>query len=428
MMAVLTAYSASFKSIALARAKIAAVALANEKMEDLRNLPFDDLATQYGPIYPPGNILDSEEVIRKGMPLTVTTVISYVDDPFDGNAEGTIPNKPVDTYPYDYKKTDITVSKTGFNGHLAKLSSNFGAKAAETPSNTGIIKICVVSSTGDSIAEATVTLTNINVDPPVSIIARTGSDGCIMVPNLPPDSHNGYHVSATLNGYSTDSTQPRTAQNPNALQPDLDIIIQQVTNQTLTIDKLGNLTVHIQDDAGNPVANTPIHIEGAKLLYFNPSTPKFSQNYTTDGNGNVALNQIEFDDYTITVDGWTVLSTSPYQPVKLSGDANLTATVNVTHSATLPIITLADPISAITGTTISLTVSGDQFSDTSNLEITKDGHEIVGTDITYAQHAGRKTLTGDFDLTGTATGLWDIILTNIGGESTRQVNGLEITN
>jgi len=89
--AVLAAYSASFKSMELARAKITSVALANEKMEELRNLPYDSLATETGAIYPPGDVLDNEELVRHGIRFNVHIVINYIDDSYDGNVDGTIP-------------------------------------------------------------------------------------------------------------------------------------------------------------------------------------------------------------------------------------------------------------------------------------------------------------------------------------------------
>ena len=269
---VLSAYSASFKAMELAKAKTASVALANEKIEQIHNMPYDSLATEHGFIYPPGTILDDEELIRRGVRFNVHTVISYIDDPFDGNATGTIIGKPQDLYPYDYKKVEVTVSKVGRNGYLSKLTTNVAAKAAETPSNTGIIKLCVIDSTGSPVSGATLTIENSELDPPVEKMSGvTGIDGCIMVPSLPPDSQNNYHLTATKDGFSTDLTYPRTAQNPNELYQDIDIIIQQVTEKTLIIDRLSTMEITFVDSSGNVLPNTSFHLRDSKEIYFNPS-------------------------------------------------------------------------------------------------------------------------------------------------------------
>lgn len=422
--AVLGAYSASLKSIDLAKAKIAAVALANEKMEFLRNLPYDDLATEHGAIYPPGSILDDEEVTRKGIRFTVKTEISPVDDPYDGTAGGGSP----DLNPADYKKIDITVSKVGAHGYLAKISSSFAAKAAETAGNTGIARICVFGEDGQPVAGATLTIKNTTLTPPVNMSLTIPDDGCYMVPNLPPDDHNHYNLSVTKAGYSTDSTYPRTSQNPNQLQPDVNIIVQQVTNQTLSIDRLGNLTIQLVDDAGDPIANAAVHVEGAKEIYFNPRTPKYAQDFTSDGDGKIVLNNMEFDQYTVTVDDWIIAASSPYEPIDLKAGQNLVATLHLTHSNTLPVIVSAEPVVSQRGTVLALSVNGRNFSSPTIKIVDGQGNEIGGTNVVVTSHGQDQTIDADINLASAAVGIWDIIVTNDDGENIRQVGGLEVVN
>jgi len=425
--AVLSAYSVSFKVISLAQAKIAAVALANEKMEIIRNMPYDDLATQHGPIYPPGNLLDTESITRNGINFTVNTVISYVDDPYDGNAEGTIPNQPKDLYPYDYKKVEITVLKTGRSGHLAKISSNVAAKAAETPSNSGIIKVCLIDSLSQSVPDATITITNPEADPPVNMVVQSDINGCIMIPNLPPDQHNQYHVTVSKDGYSTDSTEPRTAQNPNALKPDIDILIQEVTNVTLQIDRVSTMVIDVKDTNGTPIGNAQLHLQGKKEIYFNPSTPKYSHDFVTDANGHLQVDSLEFDDYTITLPNWNIASTSPYQPISLKANTTLPVIVTATLSATYPTVESAEPISGQVGETVSLSVIGSNFgSDPLIKMVSASGSEIVGQNVSVSRHSGKEIIDADFDLSGAATGQWSIIIST-GGQIVTQTDGFEVT-
>lgn len=420
--AVLSAYSASFKTIELAKSKIAAVALANEKMEEIRNMPYDSLATEHGPIYPPGALLDNQEIQRNGVMFNVRTVIMYFDDPFDGDVGETIVGKPRDLYPYDYKKVEITVSKIGRNGFLSQITSNVAAKAAETPGNSGIIRICVIDASGAPVPEANVAIINSEVTPAVNISATTGIDGCIMVPNLPPTIHNNYRLTATKAGYSTDFTSPRTSQNPNALQPDVDVSVQQVTPQTLAIDKFSTLKIDFVDEANNPLPNQSFHLEGSKLLYFNPDTHKYSQDLTTDANGHIELTNMEFDDYSISINGRSVLTVSPYQPIGLKAETTLSVKVVSSSSSSMLRISRCNPINGKIGEIVSPTITGANFQNGASVKLVLGAIEIVGSIVTTTHD----TIEVDFNLAGASEGMYDVVITNPDGSSVRQEKGFEV--
>lgn len=423
---VLSAYSASFKAMELAKAKTASVALANEKMEEIHNMPYDSLATEHGLIYPPGAIKDNEEFVRRGVRFNVHTIISYIDDPYDGNADGSIAGKPKDLYPYDYKKVEIVVSKVGRTGHLAQLTTNIAAKAAETPSNTGIIKLCVVDSTGAPLSGVTLTVQNSEVDPAVDISGESGTDGCIMIPNLPPDNQNSYHLTATKDGYSTDMTYPRTSQNPNEECQDVDVLVQDVTNKTLVIDKLSTMEINFVDSSGNPLPNVNFHMDDSKEIYFNPTTYKYSEDLTTDANGYLRLTNMSFGDYKITTGSGTIAATSPYQPVGLKADVNLTVQVMMASSPTQPIILSANPPSGKINDIVYMTILGNNFDSLIGVKLVNQlGAEVVGSNVTVT---GDDTIEVEFNTQGAAIGFWDIMVTNPGGESTKQLNGIEIKN
>ncbi len=418
--AVVSAYLASFKSIELAKAKIAAVAIANEKMEILRNMPYDELATEYGPIYPPGDILDSEEVIRKGIRFNASTVITCVDDSFDGQT-------PTDKNICDYKRLEVTVAKQGRSSYLSKLSSFAAAKAAETDSNTGIIKICVVDANSQALPEAEIRIQNANLTPPLDIATTTDNTGCAMVPNLPPDQHFGYHITITKSGYSTAMTYDRTPQNPNEPFADPYVGIQQVTDKTFSIDRTSDLAINLVDTDGNPVSNANVQVHGAKIKYINPPTYKYSETKTTDETGRIVLPDMEFDDYTLTVENRIIASTSPYQPVQLHPGQDLSVLMIAAVSTSSPRINEVEPVSSRSGETVSVLISGKNYTDGLSAKLTRSGEtEIVGSNIVVDSHAGEDTVEADFNLNGAAAGLWDIIITNPDGSSLKQVNGFEV--
>ena len=425
--AVVTAFMAGYKIIALSKAKIAAVALANEKMENIRNMPYDDLATQAGPIYPPGNIIDEETLARSNMNFRVVTDIRYVDDPYDGNALGTVIGKPVDIYPYDYKKVTITVYKVGKDESLATLSTNVSGNAAETASNTGILYLCIIDASGQPVANSDIKVINTEVNPQVNIETTTDVNGCIMIPALPPDQHNHYHLEATKDGYSIDMTYPRTPQNPNQLNPDIDILAQQVTSVTLVIDKVSILRIRTVDVDGAVIPNVALHVEGSKEIYFNPQTFKYSQDHTTDANGYLELTNMEFDDYKISVisAGLYFSSSSPTLPIHLAPDSVAEIIIRVTNSATAPRIISTNPEQGVKPDLTSISATGANFDNSATMKIVNPltGVEINGTDV--AAHAGQEIIA-DFDLSLSTVGVWDIVVTNPNGEFARQVGGFEI--
>lgn len=424
--AIISGYAAAFKSINLAKAKMVAVTLSNERMEMIRNMPYDDLATQHGSIYPSGNLLDDETVNRNGVIFNVHTVISYVDDPFDGNAAGNIARKPKDLYPYDYKKVEITVGKSGRKSQLSKIVTNVSAKAAETPSDTGILNFCVIDNLGNPVSDADVHVTNIVLAPQIDISMVTGDDGCLLIPKLPPDQHNNYNIIVSKSGYSTSQTYPRTAQNPNALTPDVDIIVQQVTGVTLVIDKLSTMEISFKDQSGNPIPELGFLLEGSKMIYNNPDTFKYSQTFTTDSQGYIKISNLEFDDYKIkNLSKMNLISTSPVQSIRLSPDTNLAVIATLSSSNTNPVIYNISPSSGIVGDHISITVDGKNLDSGANIKLVNrsTGAEISGTNIEVSQ---RTRMVADFNLIGAAVGSYDLVITNTNGEFVSQMNSFNV--
>lgn len=421
-LAVATAYAAAMKSVSYTKAKIAAVALANEKIEIMRNMPYDALATQHGAIVPQGTVLDDENTTRQGMPFYVHTDITYVDDPYDGLM-------PADLYNYDYKKIEVSVSKTQTSPVLARLGSNVAAKAAETTSNTGILYICVVDANNNPVVDADIKVVNMTVTPGVNITnLKTDNTGCVMIPKLPLDEHNHYHIEASKLGLSLDMTYPRTAQNPNALLPDQDVSLQDVTEVTLTIDVVSALKLSFVDQNGAPVANLPFTLQGSKLAYNNPDTPKYSKPFTAGADGKITIPELEFDDYKIIPGGgYYLVSTNPANPIRLLPNTTLDVSVTVTTSASNPELNNITPTSASAGTTVTITANGAKIENNATVLLFTiiDGNrvEIPGQNVDVRP---KDQLVADFDLTSAAKKLWNMQITNPNGEYAVLINGFEV--
>ena len=91
-------WSLGTRYILFAKNQLTAIALANEKMEVVRNLAFDDIALTTSD--PPGNLQQNEDVVRSGRTFHVFTQVKNVDDTFDGTVGG---NPDDSLAPIDYK-------------------------------------------------------------------------------------------------------------------------------------------------------------------------------------------------------------------------------------------------------------------------------------------------------------------------------------
>jgi len=429
------------RSINLAKIKIQAVELANQKIEELRNLPYDSLSTEHGTIYPAGQIADTENLDLGNTPFVVQTTIKYVDDPYDGNFSGTIPGKPQDFYPYDYKKAEVKITTPQDLTVLAQLSTNVSGKASETSGNSGILSIKVLNSHGQPKASAQVVVTNSFPNPPVDIHTFTDSLGLVVIPILPPDSSNHYHVTATAPGESTDSTNPITAQLRHPVQPDLNVLVQQVTNQTLSVDALANINITIKDLSDTPLPNVPITVTSNKLLYTNPTVYKYQQTFNSNAGGNISLAAIEWDSYSLTPGNpYIISSVSPYQPIPLEAGSTVNADVFVTTSTTAPTFLKTEPLTAPNNAPLTLTFTGANFaltgaSVTLAYEVPPtptptpiggyDAGDTLGTEVTVTPD--RTQLFATFDFINKMPGSWSIRITNPNGEFVKQPKGITIT-
>lgn len=420
---IFSVFSGAFKSVGASKAKITAVSIASERMEIIRNMPYDSIGTTTSS-YPPGQIPSEQTVTRNNIDFTINTYVNYVDD----TSDGTISTTPMDIYPYDYKRVEVRVKRSSNDIVLATLTTDIAGEAAETSSNTGILYFCAKDAESQPVAEATLSISNEYFTPELNMSFLTGSDGCVMVPKLPPDTHNHYHLEVTKDGYSTAVTYPRTAQNPNELYANVDITIQQVTRATLSIDELSTLTIRALDVSGNPVPNLGIHIQDDYEIYFNPSTMRYSEDLVLDANGTTTLNDMAYANYdiSITTDGFYYNSSDQNLPFYLEPNTDGILTIYVTNSNSAPSIRSVSPISGKIVDATTIMVKGNNYLSSTTMKIVNPstGIEIVASDV--QAHAGDE-ISGVFDLTQGSVGKWDLYIQNPNNELARKVGGFEIT-
>lgn len=419
IMAVGNLFVSNLQTVTTSKARALGLGLANYQMEYLRDLPYNSLATQHGTIYPPGTIADSQTQYSDGFQFTITTQIVYVHDPYDTNG----------VYPFDYKEAEVKAILTSTGQTVAEVATTISPKATQTPTNTGILSISVINASGQPLPNATVTITNPNPSPAVNITTTTNDQGIVVIPDLPPYSNNSYQVTATEAGYSTAQTIAPPGGGQTAVQPNPNVLDQQITSLTLAIDQLSTLNIHVQDTSGNPLTNLAITTTGAKEIKKNPVVYKYSAATSTDANGNISLANMEWDSYSFSVpSGYHLVSAQPYAPSALSPNSTLAETLVLSTNANWPAISSLSPSSQPTGTSsFSIAITGSNLPSTSILKLAMSGQtSITGTGCTSSGSSPSQVLTCTLNLTGAATGNWDVDVTNSTG-TVVQSGGFDVT-
>ncbi len=330
-MIVFQVYALIIKEIGTYRDQAIVSSLADQYIEIVRNLPYSAIGVV-------GNQALCERYLDGGDPCTLPDLanpatgdyngviyniyyaISYVDDPTDGSAIlGT------DADPNDYKQIKLYVANMG-TGKTEDFLTIVAPENTETLGDRGGLPIKVIDAYGQPVEGATIHIVNNDLDPVVDITRTTGADGFLFEVLLP--SVNGYHITVTKNGYSTDYTSPISAENLNPAKPDATIIGGEIAPWlSFSIDYLSQLNIYTLDQECHVMQNIGFEIIGTKLIGTSPSIYKFDKTYysnslgkiTPESNVCVAGRCLEWDDYTpgIIGDDYMVYGSSPVQQTNI---------------------------------------------------------------------------------------------------------------
>ncbi len=225
-------FQGAMKIITRSKIRITATALANQKIEIARNLPYNKIGTQGG--VPSGDILETENITRNGVEYTVKTTIGYIDDPFDGLA-------PTDSLPNDYKRVKVKVSWTGaLSGQIISIT-DIAPKGLETSEGGGNMLISVFDALGMPIPQANIHIVNNSTDPPIDANYQTNDQGEYLVAGA-PSSTASYQITVTKTGYSTERTYS-TTEVANPGKPHATVLEGELTEASFPIDLLGGFSI-----------------------------------------------------------------------------------------------------------------------------------------------------------------------------------------
>lgn len=219
------AFKLSLDMVTNNKARSGATALADERMEYIRSLPYANVGTVGG--IPSGSIPQSESVTLNNISYTRRTAIFYAEDPADGDAS-------VDT---DYKQAKVDISWQTNQGirHIT-IVTRISPPGIETNVAGGALMIKAINASGMPVAGASVSVVNAGASPPVNINTYTNTQGIATVLGAPVGA--GYAIVVSSQGYSTAQTYSATPQNTSPNPGNLSVALNQTTTGTFAIDLL----------------------------------------------------------------------------------------------------------------------------------------------------------------------------------------------
>lgn len=386
------------QNVGESRVRAVALSLAQDKMEIVRNLPYNQVGTSGG--IPQGPILPTETISLNSQHFSVTTSVIYIDDPFDGVA-------PTDLLNTDYKRARVEVTWGGVypSRKPVTLVTNIAPKGLETAAGGGTLFIRVFNAGGQPVPSATVNIDNTVVIPNIHTQTFTDNSGLVVLPGSPA-CLTCYRIAITKAGYSSDKTYT-TTEVANPLQPYATVIEGEVSQLSFGVDLTAtvSITSYGSRESGYPlITSVPFTLRGTKIIGYDVNDDpvyKYSFVTSTGSSGTVNTSGLEWDSYVLDFTNSTYL---------LAG-ANPVSPAAVPPATNVPIIMSAVPK---TPTSLLLTVKNPagetQASASVHLASLPSFDETKGTGATGSADFGQAFFGGlDF-------GTYDLVISLSGYE------------
>lgn len=221
--------------LAQTRAQTGALALANDRIEYLRSMPYDSVGTIAG--IPSGSVAQNEAVTLNAISYNRRTLIQYVDSPADGF--GGADSNGITA---DYKRAKVEISwlQKGVTKSLS-LVTNVIPKGMETLAGGGTLIANVFDAAALPVSGAAVRVVNASTSPAIDVTANTTATGQVIFPGAP--EAGGYQISVTKAGYSSSQTYSASTSNPNPNPPHVAVVESLVSTVNFAIDDVATLNV-----------------------------------------------------------------------------------------------------------------------------------------------------------------------------------------
>lgn len=306
-------YNALVRATRGAREQTVISSLSSQYLEIVRNMPYANIGTVNG--NPNGVLADAtnpDSVTIEGQTYNIYYEVTYIDDPADGTIlAGT------DTSPNDYKQVKLAIKKLSTD-KITTFITSVSPQGLEGLNNAGALYLKAIDANGQPVVGANFHIESLSLNPAIILDRASDSTGSWIEVGLPA-SVNGYRITTTKTGYSSDATVPVSVANPNPIKPDSTVANGVVTQVTFAIDLVANLTIKTVNQTCSSVSGVNINVRGAKLIGTSPNVLKYDQNLTSSG-GQIALTNAEWDTYTptlLTGQSYVVYGTSPIQEISV---------------------------------------------------------------------------------------------------------------
>lgn len=285
--------SGAVRNMGDAKQRTGAIALANEKMEVIRHLDYNNIGTLEG--IPNGPLDPDEEVLKNGFNYSVETEIRYIDDPFDQLKPAD--ENEIDT---DYKQARVKVFwQNSGQAKYVEFFSNFVPNGVETDMGGGTLSINTTDSGGQIVPNVSINVDSVEDAPSVNVNAQTDDQGNIIFPGTYAQT---YRITLSKDGYETAITYPNPPVSPfTPINPDINVTEGGLVSKTFFINKSANLimnAIDIADDSG--IEGIDFSLKGGTQIGFEPDTYLVDNTETTDSSGKVEKNGTGPGIYEIT--------------------------------------------------------------------------------------------------------------------------------
>lgn len=334
--------------------RLGAVSLANQKMEIVRSLDYDNIGTVSG--VPAGDLAEDETIQVNNALYYVHTFIQYVDNNYDGVLGGT----PNDVIPNDHKRVRIEVSwgdKT--DSEKIALFSTFAPPGVEQSVGGGILSINILDSQGNGVQGAAVHIVNSAVAPSIDVTANTDTTGNLFLVGAPASSQK-YQVTFSKAGYfgsATYAPYPTTAFNP--VDVHASVVNSTVNQASFVMDRSSTLQLKTVDPFDSDLANIDFSISGGRQLGTDPTSLAvvydFSDTSSTNGNGEKDYASRSYGGY-----AWALSpSETGYEFIRLSPETTTAANAISLSPNTTQIVKMILADKAVNSVLVTVTSSVD---------------------------------------------------------------------
>lgn len=302
--------------------RLGAIALANQKMEIIKSLDFENIGTTTG--IPAGDLVEDESVQVNNSTYAVHTFVQYADDTFDGTLGGS----PNDLVPNDYKRVRIEVTwGNASDAETVAIATTIAQQGVEQAAGGGILSINILDSEGNGVSNTDVRIVNAGVSPAVDVTATTDATGNVFLIGAPASSQ-GYEVTFSRSGYYGSLTYdpyPTTSFNPTDVHAS--VVDATVNQATFVMDQEVDLELSTEDPFGTDIPDIDFRIDGGRQIGTvagsSPAEPVygFGADGATDGSGERNYPGESYGSYVWTLDA----GESGYTFVRLDPDSTLGA-------------------------------------------------------------------------------------------------------